>query len=133
MSQMLSGDTSAAGCLRTPGEALRQFVRLVDHVKPRLDTIDIPALIVHPRDDDMASVSNAIYLQRKLGGIVDCVILNDSYHMVTIDQQRDVVVEKTLGFAAWLAGHVGDRARKPGRRPQLDHDSVSAGTVAGVA
>ena len=103
MSQMQSSDSSAAGCLRTPGEALRQFVRLVDHTKPKLGAIRVPTLVFHPREDDMASLSNAIYLQRRLGGLVDCVVLDDCYHMVTIDQQRDIVVARTLDFAEWIA------------------------------
>ena len=112
MQQMLSGDSSAAGCLRTPGEALRQFVDLVDQVKPRLGSIKCPALVMHPREDDMASLSNAILLQRKLGGLVECVVLDDCHHMITIDQQRDLVVDKTLRFAEWLEATIDEEVRK---------------------
>ena len=38
------------------------------------------------------------YLQGALGGSVDIVVLEDSYHMVTLDKQRQVVVEHTRAF-----------------------------------
>jgi carboxylesterase len=39
-------------------------------------------------------------LQANLGGLVDTVVLNDSYHMVTLDQQRHVVAERSTEFVA---------------------------------
>ena len=116
MRQMMSGDNSEAGCIRTPGEALRQFVNLVDHVKPRLGSIKCPALVLHPREDDMASLSNAELLQRKLGGIVECVVLDDCHHMITIDQQRDLVVDKTIRFTEWLEATIDERFRQQSTR-----------------
>jgi esterase/lipase len=49
-----------------------------------------PTLIVHPRKDDRASLHNLDYLQTNLGGLSFSVILNDSYHLVTIDRQRQI-------------------------------------------
>ena len=67
-------------------------------MKPDLDKVRQPALIVHPRDDDMASLKNAQYLQAHLGGLVDTVVLDDSYHMVTLDQQRHIVADRSAEF-----------------------------------
>jgi carboxylesterase len=59
---------------------------------------------VHPRYDDIASLKNAQYLQTHLGGLVETVVLDDSYHMVTLDRQRQVVVERSLAFAGRIEG-----------------------------
>lgn len=91
LSSMQSGDSGAAGTFSTPLRSLAHFNSLVAAVKPDLGKVRQPALIVHPRDDDMASLKNAQYLQAHLGGLVDTVVLDDSYHMVTLDQQRHVV------------------------------------------
>jgi carboxylesterase len=99
VNSMQSGDIGAAGVFSTPARCFAQFNRLVAAVKPELRAIKTPALIVHPRDDDMASIGNAFELQRKLGGLVDMVVLDDSYHIVTLDQQRHIVVERSLAFA----------------------------------
>jgi carboxylesterase len=100
LSSMQSGDSGQAGVFNTPMRSFAQFNKLVAVVKRDLGKVRQPALIVHPRDDDMASLKNAHYLQAHLGGLVDSVILDDSYHMVTLDQQRQIVAERSAGFVA---------------------------------
>lgn len=100
---MTSGDTSNAGLLNTPGAAVFEHRRLVAALKPLLGGIVQPALIIHPREDDMAGIDNAQFLQRKLGGRVEMTVLEDSYHIITVDRQRQAVVDRTHQFAAALA------------------------------
>ena len=50
----------------------------------------------------MASLRNAHYLQRHLGGLVDTLVLDNSYHMVTLDQQRHIVAQRAASFVEWL-------------------------------
>lgn len=99
---MLSGDSAEAGVFSTPLRSFAHFNSLVSVVKKELGEIKTPALIMHPRDDDIASIGNAFYLQRKLGGLVDVVVMDDSYHIITLDRQRHLVVERSLMFASAL-------------------------------
>jgi len=39
-------------------------------------------------------------------GLVDMVVLDDSYHIVTIDRQRHVVVERATAFVENVAKRV---------------------------
>jgi carboxylesterase len=82
----------------TPGGAALERWRLAKTVQRLVSRITQPTIIMHPREDDYAALSNAFYLQRNLGGVVDLVVLDDSYHLVTIDRQRHIVVERTLAF-----------------------------------
>ena len=66
--------------------------------------------IVHPREDDRASLSNMKYLQSNLAGLVETVVLDDSYHIVTLDRQRHVVVDRTLDFVARAQQFAGSLA-----------------------
>ena len=102
VNSMLSGDSSEAGVFSTPLRCFANFNALVSVVKKKLGEITAPALIMHPRDDDIASLDNALYLQRKLGGLVDVVVMDDSYHIITLDRQRHLVVERSLSFASAL-------------------------------
>jgi carboxylesterase len=99
MAAINSGDSSKAGQFSNPGRVMLELRWLVDTVKRELGGIRQPTLIVHPREDDRASLNNAAYLQGALGGMVETCVLNDSYHIVTIDRQRDLVVERTAQFA----------------------------------
>jgi carboxylesterase len=114
--------SAAAQRVVTPGGAVLERRRLANVVMGMLGRIKQPALIVHARDDDYAGLDNAAYLQRQLGGPVDLTVLDDSYHMVTIDRQRHVVVERTLAFAERVASAVGrgPRAAKGAPAPHRD-------------
>ena len=97
--KMQSGDTSAAGHTATPGVIVRELWRMVDWVKARLAQIRTPALIVHADNDDIAGIkNNAIFLQRHLGGPTELLRLYESYHMVTVDQERHKVSDATARF-----------------------------------
>jgi carboxylesterase len=101
VSAMQSGSTQA-GVFSTPMRSFANLNKLVSVVKQGLREVRQPALIIHPRNDDMASLKNAQYLQANLGGLVETLVLDDSYHMITLDQQRHVVADKTLSSVSWL-------------------------------
>jgi len=111
LAAMTSGDTTRAGILVTPGEAIRQHCDLVDVVKRELRSIDMPTILIQARDDDMASLKNSEHLQRHLSGPVSTIILDDSYHIVTVDRQRDIVIEGSAAFATSLAARRAKEAQ----------------------
>lgn len=101
---LFSGDSSEAGLPATPGGAVLEHRRLVNAVKREIGSVRQPALIVHPREDDYADLDNAWYLQRNLKARVEMTVLEDSYHMITVDRQRQTVVDRTAQFITTLAG-----------------------------
>jgi carboxylesterase len=103
---LFTGDSSDAGLPSTPGGAILEHRRLVNAVRRELGAIHQPSLIVHPREDDYADLDNAWYLQRNLKGLVDMVVLDDSYHIVTLDRQRHVVVDRATAFVETVAKRV---------------------------
>ncbi len=107
VSGMQSGDSSAAGAFSTPLHSFAHFSALSANVKRRLPRIKAPALILHPREDDMASLENAIQIQRRLSGIVELVVLDDSYHIITLDRQRHLVVDRSVAFIRGLERQLG--------------------------
>lgn len=106
-----SGDTSVAGLPATPGGAVLEHRRLVNALKKKLRNIAQPALIIHPRQDDYADMNNSWYLQRNMTGMVDTVVLDDSYHIVTVDRQRHVVVDRMTAFVGRLAEQYASKVR----------------------
>ena len=97
-----SGDSSRAGIAAVPGSLMLELRWLVERVKQEIAAVKQPALIVHPREDDRASLRNLHYLQQNLRGPTETVVLNDSYHVITLDRQRQMVVGRTVEFAARL-------------------------------
>ena len=107
---MKSGDSAQGGSEGTPSQSIKQFWRLIKRVKAALPAIKTPALIVHARQDDIASLrNNAMLLQSRLGGLAETLVLDDSYHIVTVDRQRDILIDRACAYAAWAAAHARRR------------------------
>jgi carboxylesterase len=100
---MLSGDSSAGGLPGNPWPSLAEFVQLSRCVQRRLDRVRAACLVIHSADDDIASLSNVETIERGVKAPVTKVLLEDSYHMVTVDQQRDIVIERSAAFFSGLA------------------------------
>ncbi|MEL6421509.1 MAG: alpha/beta fold hydrolase [Pseudomonadota bacterium] len=101
-----SGDSAQAGTLSTPGGAVLELRWLANEVRRQLGTIERPSLLIQSRDDDRSSfASNAGVLQRELAGKVETVVLDDSYHIITIDRQKDLVVKHSAMFIDRLLSH----------------------------
>lgn len=78
---------------------LYQHQLLVKVVKKELSRIKTPILIIHAREDDMTSTKNAEYIYKNIGAEKkSMVILEDSYHMITIDKEKDKVAQELAGF-----------------------------------
>jgi carboxylesterase len=75
-----------------------------------LSLVKLHTLIFHPRHDDQSDIKNTMALQRKLGGMVEVSVLDDSYHLVTLDRQRGYVVDRTLEFVDRLLARQSDKA-----------------------
>jgi carboxylesterase len=95
---MVSGQSDVAGSLGMLGDSLRELRRLIGIVKREMPVVKTPALVLQAREDDMTSPRNAEYLARHLGGQVRVEYLEDCYHMITIDQQRDDVIRLSAEF-----------------------------------
>ena len=57
-----------------------------------------PVLVVHARQDDLADLRNAHRLRAALGGPSELVVLEDSFHMVHVDNEHARVAALTAAF-----------------------------------
>ncbi len=113
LQSLMSGESGEAGIEGTPLRTFAHFNALASVVKRELREIETPTLILHPREDDVASLSNALLIQRDLSGLVELVVLNDCYHMITMDRQRHIVVDRTVGFVERMEARYVDVGRGP--------------------
>ena len=94
-----SPESVIAGALDTmPMGSLYQMYRLGHHLEKVAPRIKTPTLILHARDDDMCHPRNATRLQSVLGGPAQVRLVEDSYHMIHVDRERDLVAQMTAEF-----------------------------------
>jgi len=98
-----------------PLECLRQVDRLRAVVMKGASKIACPTLVVHAREDELTSLRSANFLVEKIGGgRARMVVLEDSYHMICVDNDREIVARNVLEFfGAALPGATSILANEP--------------------
>jgi len=82
-----------------PVALLYQLQRLVKYVSRRLPEVRSPVQIVQAQEDDMTSVKNATFIHERIASEKkEIVLLDNSYHVITADQERNKVAEKMNEF-----------------------------------
>jgi len=72
-------------------------------VKKELPYIKTPIIILHAREDDMTSLKNAQYVFDNIASKdKSLIVLEDSYHMITIDKDKDRVSQEAVNFISRL-------------------------------
>jgi carboxylesterase len=108
---MQGADSSVAGLPGNPWPSLAELFRLSRQVRRQLPQVSAPCLVAHASEDDVASVGNARLVLREVGGPTELLLLDDSYHMITIDRQRHLLVERSVRFFDRIvAAQATDRA-----------------------
>jgi carboxylesterase len=103
--ELANGRVSSAGAPTIPTRSLREADRLIRHVKRWLEFVRAPVLLIHAREDDVAGLSNVRFVRQNVGTLrIHEVIVSDSYHMITLDNDRDHAASKTIEFFDSLAG-----------------------------
>jgi carboxylesterase len=87
-------------CHLMPLSAPLKLFELSAMVKPMLSRITQPALVMHaPRDHTCPMRKNLDYVMRHLGSAEKrAVELEESYHVITVDSEKERVVDEVAGF-----------------------------------
>ncbi len=96
---MLGGDATSAGLARNPYPSLAEMLYLSEEVERNLGKVTAPCLIMHSSHDDIADIeTNARVIERNVSGSATLIPLHDSYHLITIDRERKVVIDASVNF-----------------------------------
>lgn len=103
--QLNEGEATVVGPASVPLACVRESERLSRHVMQLLPGLQLPMLVQHAREDEicsLASVRRALALVRNAR--VRLEVIEDSYHMITADNQRATVASQLADFAIALGG-----------------------------
>lgn len=99
---------SAAGPMRIPLRALREADRMMGEALLSLRKHDIPLLVIHAREDEITRLSS---VQRIFDSLPtrnkQFVVLENSYHMISIDNDRRQVASTIARFVHSLSERNG--------------------------
>ena len=101
--QIAAGETSLVGPGSVPLRVVRESERLSAHVRTLLPGLAHPVQVQHAREDEicrLASVRKAI--ARVPTGLLSLHVLENSYHMITADNDRHLVADRLSAFLQGL-------------------------------
>jgi len=82
-----------------PLASLYQHHKFVKIVKKELAKVKTPILVLHAKEDDMTSLKNAQYIYKNIASSdKSLIVLENSYHMIVIDKDKEYVVDETVKF-----------------------------------
>jgi carboxylesterase len=88
----------------TPLEPLLSLMDGVTAMQDRYGEITCPLLLLNSPQDHVVDPSNAEYLAQTYGGPVERVTLERSYHVATLDYDKDVIFDRAVAFARKVTG-----------------------------
>lgn len=100
------GDVDRLGYPFFPVRLLAELHRLVAHLEQRLGHVKSPCQVIQARHDDVSSVKNALRIHDGVASTrKEIVYLEDSYHVITADQERAKVAQSMLDFFGGEGSH----------------------------
>ena len=107
-----------------PLACVQQVDRLRGFVMKSLHKIEAQTLVIHAREDELTSLRSADYLIEQINGKrragkARVVVLEDSYHMICVDNDKEIVARNVLEFiGANAAGSLGAPTADAGMTPE---------------
>lgn len=103
-SDVADPDVTESAYAKVPLAPLVSMLDGVADLQDRLSGITAPALIMTSPQDHVVAPSASDHLAATLGGPVERVALERSYHVATIDLDRDLIIERIRDFVSRVAG-----------------------------
>jgi carboxylesterase len=82
-----------------PVRSIDQLLQLLTHTRSELNKVTAPALLIHSRRDRTIHFSNLQYIYDHIASRQkQMVVLQNSYHVISIDVEKQIVFEKIHNF-----------------------------------
>jgi carboxylesterase len=118
---------SAVGAAYLPLSGIHEAHQLIRAVRRDIGRVMAPSLIMHAIEDDVASTRSAEFVALNIGSEqVRTILYRNSYHILTIDNDKQSVADETIGFFRGAAGGVeAERSDEQGEALKSKHLSIA--------
>ncbi len=97
--EMNTKTSSIAGASNLTLPAIHEGELLIKSVRQRLPQVTAPTLLIHAEEDDVSTPRSMEFVHKNIGAKkVHKIMLHDSYHMITLDNERERVADETIAF-----------------------------------
>ncbi|MBI5918838.1 MAG: alpha/beta fold hydrolase [Nitrosomonadales bacterium] len=104
--EMASKTSSIAGASKLTLPAIHEGELLIKHVRRNLHRVSAPTLLIHAEEDDVSTPRSAELVANTISSDkIQKIMLHNSYHMITLDNERERVADETISFFNGLTGN----------------------------
>ena len=115
---MQQRQTSQAGAAALPLTGVHEVELMARHAKRHAGELALPTLAIHAREDEITSLRSPRYVLAKMPHPANrLVIVENSYHMITLDNDRRQVAREVCEFLAQDHTPVTDAAAAERQAP----------------
>ena len=87
-----------------PVPCMREVSVLISLTRDLMHKITCPALVIHSREDHIVPAANAMEIVKTISSDdIRLLWLNNSYHVATLDNDKDLIVDRVGGFFSEIA------------------------------
>ena len=82
-----------------PMSCVYELLELSKVTRKHMKKVVAPILLIHSKEDDLTSVKSANFVHKNISSEnKEMIILNDSYHLVLYDNEKELVFNKSVEF-----------------------------------
>src|SRR5208283_4431421 len=105
-----------------PLSGVHEARQLIRAVRRDICRVTAPTLILHSIEDDVVSPRSAEFVALNVGSSrVRTILYRNSYHILTIDNDKQSVADETIGFFRGKASVESGYSDKSGEGPRPKH------------
>lgn len=97
-SDIADPDATESAYQDTPLACALSLFEALDELQPHLGDITSPLLLMTSPDDHVVEPASSDHLAAAVSGPVERVSLDRSYHVATLDYDKDLIAERTIAF-----------------------------------
>ena len=82
-----------------PMSCIYELLELSKNTRKNMGKVDAPILLIHAKEDDLTSIKSAKFVYKNISSKKkEMITLNNSYHLVIYDNEKELVLNKSIGF-----------------------------------
>ncbi len=96
-----------------PMSCIYELLKFSKYARKHMFKVKAPILLMHAKEDDLTSSKSAKFVYKNVSSSIKKYIeLDNSYHLVVMDNQRDFVFNTSIDFLNSRSSYVPEDARK---------------------
>lgn len=97
ISNTANDNSTVLDCI--PMVCFHELLKFAKYTMKNAEKINIPAIFFHSEEDNLTSIKSAKFMYKNISSKEKKLVkLNDCYHVITLDNKKEEVAQKTLEF-----------------------------------